>query len=295
MSSELRGAELRRRVYDGQVVFLGATEESLALVSHVNELLARGFEDVGSPALAQFQLSNAEWLTRLGRVRQWLGAAGVARRLVARWLLRCGFDPEVTVCDEVRLRAVRHEGHTIPEAAPVYFAHRDTWYANPEAQVNVWLALHDVEAPQTFEIYPSWFAAPVENDSERFDYEVWRREVGFQRLAPSAATYPSARASFDRSGAVPVARSRGELVVFSAAHLHQTRAHALGSTRFSLDVRVVDRRDHTRGLGAPNVDNRSRGSTLASYRELGEAVKALGASGSGDAEERAVARVGVKS
>lgn len=271
MNAGARGVELRRSVYGGHVFFLPASPESLALVDFANELLQREFEDVGSPALAQFRLSNAEWLSRVGRVRQGLTQGVTARRLFGRWLLRHGFDPTSTVCDQLRLRAVRHEGHTIPEAAAVYYAHRDTWYANPQAQLNVWLALHDVPAAQSFEIYPNYFEAPVENDSERFDYTTWSREVGFQRSPPrsaaraSAAIYPSARADLDRSRARAIARARGEVVVFSAAHLHQTCAQALGSTRFSLDVRVVDLHDHARGCGAPNVDNRSRGSTLPSY------------------------------
>jgi hypothetical protein len=49
------------------------------------------------------------------------------------------------------------------------------------------------------------------------------------------------------------------------AHFHQTRKNATGRTRFSLDFRTVDLADHEAGVGAPNVDNRSTGSTVRDY------------------------------
>ena len=47
--------------------------------------------------------------------------------------------------------------------------------------------------------------------------------------------------------------------------LSETLPQALGRTRFSLDARLVHLGDHARGLGAPNVDGRSRGSALPDY------------------------------
>ena len=58
---------------------------------------------------------------------------------------------------------------------------------------------------------------------------------------------------------------RAETLLFSGSHFHRTLPQATGRARFSLDFRAVDLDDHARGAGAPNVDNRSRGSALVDY------------------------------
>src|SRR5690606_17625914 len=96
--------------------------------------------------------------------------------------------------DRVRLRGVRPGAHREPAARHAFSFHRDTWFANPRAQLNWWIPLHDVEAERTFEFVPEAFGARVENDSHLFDFETWTRRVGFQNArAPADAPYPSWR------------------------------------------------------------------------------------------------------
>jgi len=110
--------------------------------------------------------------------------------------------------------------------------------------------------------YPDKFAAPVANDSEIFDYDNWVRDgwelkIGWQKLGTDAR-FPRAAPGADRSRAVG----------FRAAPATTSCSPARTSTRpcrFSLDFRIVDLGDHARGLGAPNVDNRSRESALRDY------------------------------
>jgi hypothetical protein len=176
--------------------------------------------------------------------------------------------PGALAIDVPRLRCVPGGGQHIPAAAPVYYAHRDTWYANPKAQINAWIPLHDVDEAVTFEIFPEAFDRAVENDSERFDLEDWEANIGFQNPSPPVDAYPRARGS----GWGPPLRfdaRAGEILLFAAAHLHATRPHAREEARFSTDFRFVHLDDHHAGLGAPDPDNRSRGSTLASYRVRG--------------------------
>ena len=115
---------------------------------------------------------------------------------------------------------------------------------------------------------PSGSRAPVDNDSEIFDYGDWVRDgwelkIGWQKLGGRTPRYPRAAPGVDGGRAVGFACRTGDNLVFSGAHFHATLPQATGRTRFSLDFRIVDLDDHAAGLGAPNVDNRSRGSALA--------------------------------
>ena len=93
-----------------------------------------------------------------------------------------GYDLRRLVFDPMRLRVIMHRGHENPRAAPIYYAHRDTWYAHSQAEVTWWIPLHDVSAEETFVFYPDWFARPVNNNSEAFDHDAWVKNGGDVRI-----------------------------------------------------------------------------------------------------------------
>jgi hypothetical protein len=259
-------ADFRQALYAGALFKLAPSEASVRLARAVLELLTETFRDVGDPREAQFRLPPGEHLERLGRVRQVL--TGEARFLEgARAVLAAaGQAPDEYALDKPRLRGVLHAGHEIAAAAPVYFAHRDTWYANPRAQLNWWLALHDATEEETFTFFPEVFERQVPNSSSTFDYPTWKAQAGWQNPKRTAsAPYPTSLAPLDGLQERGFACRMGEVLVFSASHLHRTRSQASGRTRFSVDFRSVHLEDHRRGLGAPDPDNRSTGSTLEDY------------------------------
>jgi hypothetical protein len=177
-----------------------------------------------------------------------------------------GVDPAEHAIDRLRVRANAPGAYRDPAAAAAYVAHRDTWYANPRAQINWWIPLHDVAPDETFVIYPDRFDRPIANSSAALDYDAWIRRVGWQsaRRDPDAA-YPAALADLASEPRRPVSCGEGEIVLFSAAHLHQSLGMDGALARFSVDFRTVHLGDHARGLGAPNVDDASTGSALADY------------------------------
>jgi hypothetical protein len=266
------GAELRAAIYEGKVFHLPPTETSRALVDDANARLRAALGDVDDDVRqVQAKLSNDEFFRRMGEVRRSLYLDPGAHASVGRLLAELGLDPARSAFDPVRMRVVGHQGHQNPAASAVYYAHRDTWYAHPQALVVAWVPLHDVVEGETFVFYPDWFDQPAPNDSEVFDYDEWvskgwSLKIGWQDpRAGLHARYPRLIAPLDAPRAEGFSARAGDVLLFSGAHLHETRRHALGRTRFSLDVRVVDLDDHARGLGAPNADNRSRGSSVPDY------------------------------
>jgi hypothetical protein len=266
------GAALRAAIYDGAVFHFSPTASSRALAADALARLGAALGDAaGDVRLAQAALPPAEFFRRVGEVRRSLYLDPAAHAAVGRLLAELGLDPARSAFDPVRLRVVGHEGHRNPAASAVYYAHRDTWYAHPQALVVAWVPLHDVVEDETFVFYPDWFDRPAPNDSEVFDYDAWvakgwSLKIGWQDpRAGLEARYPRLIAPLESPRAEGFSARAGDVLLFSGAHLHETRRHALGRTRFSLDVRVVDLDDHARGLGAPNADNRSRGSSVPDY------------------------------
>jgi len=265
-------AALRAALYAGDVFLTSPTAASQRLVAAVRARLA----DVlgcAPPEIrnAPERMPNAELFTRIGALRRELYLEPQFHALLRDVVAGGGLDPARVAFDPLRLRVVRHRGHENPLAAPVYHPHRDTWYAHPRALIAWWVPLDDLAAEETFVFYPERFRAPVDNDSEIFDYADWVRDgwelkIGWQKLAAGAeARYPRAAPGAATGPAVGFACRTADNLVFSGAHFHATLPQATGRTRFSLDFRLVDLDDHAAGLGAPDVDNRSRGSSLGDY------------------------------
>ena len=262
----LAGASLRERIFHGDV-FAESTSPALdQLAGRARVAIGEAFAVDASSTLPN-DASDPTWLPRLSAARQQLAKDPEVQALVFGALHQWKFDPQDCLIDRPRIRANQPGLASIVAAAPALYAHRDTWYANPQSQLNVWLALSDAPLETGFAIYPSVFATAVPNDSAAFHFDDFRREVGWQRLQPPAsASYPRALGD-DRSSdnATVIAPKQGRVVLFSAAHLHRTLAHRVPKIRWSIDFRVVAKSDLTRGAGAPNVDNASTGDASSEY------------------------------
>lgn len=262
-------ALLRRALYDGTVFLLPATAASTALVDLAR---ARLHDELGDePRGAHARMSDEELFACVGRLRRELYVEEHAQALLRDMAASIGFDRRQTAFDPARLRVIAHGASENPRAAPVYYAHRDTWYAHPSSVVTIWTALDDLSAEETFVFYPERFRTPVTNDSSIFDYDAWvargwSLKIGWQdREASTKARYPQVLGAEDHGPEEGFSCGRGDILLFAGAHFHRTLPQTRGRTRFSLDARLVHLGDHAQGLGAPNVDGRSRGSALRDY------------------------------
>lgn len=244
-------------LYAGALLQRPASPASLALVEAAEELLVRHLgSELRRPQPGFFEgLTAARHELKQGRL------APLCRNLLAEQ----GLPLEPLCIDQLRLRGVAPGSHQLEAARPAFYAHRDTWYANPQAQINLWIPLHRVDERNGFAFYPEAFNRPVHNDSEKFDYDAFRH-VGFQQPGGALqAHYPRCLEEL-HDPPRPVRLERAQLLWFSAAHLHQTLPNQSPEIRFSLDLRIVHRQHHEAGRGAPNCDNRSRGCVLEDYR-----------------------------
>ncbi len=257
----------RHSIYAGSTFTAPASPDAsrwcAALRAHARRELGglplRGAHALGSQGLYQAVNRARDALAADPSILE--GGARLARALGARepgWLL-----------DRPRLRAVGSGLWRDPRAARAYMMHRDTWYASPRAQINLWMPLLDVGPTEGFALYPEWFDATIANDSVDFDYDEWARSVGFQSTsAPVSASFPRALATPPPRHARRVRARAGQVVVFSGSHLHSTMGHDSETTRWSVDMRIVHVGDVRAGLGASDPDNASRGSTLSDFVPL---------------------------
>ncbi|MBI1216307.1 MAG: hypothetical protein GC185_10900 [Alphaproteobacteria bacterium] len=263
-------AALRRSLYDGDIYVLPANAATKAYVRAAKNRLMRAFDGPESVEALHEDCPQEDFLPAYQWLKQAVAEPGFGATHVARVAESLGFSAKNLSWDPVRFRIALHEGFLNEQAKAAYAVHRDTWYANPQSQVNVWVPLFDIRPTQGFFFYPEYFGKPVKNSSGVFDYGVWRESTGFgvaKGRTPNAL-YPAATRKVPEKKAVSFECGAGDMVIFSAAHLHGNCRNLSGLTRFSVDFRIVHRGDEKAGRGAPNVDNLSRGSTLQDYLRL---------------------------
>jgi hypothetical protein len=265
--------DLRRKLYAGTVFLLPAADSSRRLVDYARECLE---QELGpSPRTCHERYDDAELFERVGRVRRRIYTEPTGQRLLRETAADAGFPAAATAFDPARLRAIVHGAADNPRAAPVYYPHRDTWYGHPASVVTIWTALDDLSSEETFVFHPERFDRPVTNDSEIFDYDDWvsrgwSLKIGWQdRNASLTARYPQVTGHEDYGIAAGFSCRAGEVLLFSGSHFHRTLRQDSGLSRFSLDARMVHLGDHAAGAGAPDVDNRSRGSAVPDYIQPG--------------------------
>jgi hypothetical protein len=225
------------------------------------EVLGHWFEHFRcSPTEVHLHWTNSQLLSRLPQLRSAVESSKKIKSLqISMALNELGIAPEALKIDVLRVRVFTPEMRNTDAAAPAYFTHRDTWYANPQEQVNIWIPLHDVSCAETFRIFIDYFDRPITNTSEGFNYGHWKKNVGWQNNATDApALYPRELEPIN-SREITVSGEKASLWVFSAHHLHQP-CHSLNQSRVSIDFRCLPRLSDKAQVPL-NIDNASSGST----------------------------------
>lgn len=266
----LKALDLRTSIYAGAIYLSPANPASEHLVEYLLGLVRSKYgEDF---RYVHRRKSSQELLSILSGLKRSVYEDLQIQRIISDILTELGLLPtEDYLVDPLRVRAVFHEGHNQENALTAYSLHRDTWYANSQSQINFWIPLHDVKEAETFSFFPAYFNTAVGNNSSQFFYDNWIEKVGFgNSQLREPAFYPVVDQPFleENTERLMFSCRAGEILIFSAAHLHGTNLNDSGRSRFSVDFRAVHLSDHEAGFGAPNVDNASSGSAIKDYIKL---------------------------
>lgn len=260
--------KFKQDLYGGKVFILPPSHASMAMVSEARRVFA-AVNDRDMHPLIHEQIADNNLTNLMAKARRVLTQPGTSLPHIAAIAGELGAAGDDIICDVLRLRVMAEGAAQKPLPPQALAAHRDCWYANPQAQINVWVPIFDVTPGRSFAFYPHYFDRPIANTSGNFDYDAWAENVGFQSAkAHDASAYPLPTQEIRDPAGAAFAAAAGARVVFAASHLHQTQANATGLSRFSIDFRLVSRPDMAAGRGAPNVDNASRGRAEKDYHAL---------------------------
>ena len=245
---------LHQSIYNGKVYKLPPCKVSHTLINHLTEKI----EYIFGPETRTLQNLGAheDSLRQLAPLKSDIKKDKEYHIIMRALLMEMGITPSEYAIDYPRLRVNIPSGHTNDGAKAAYSAHRDTWYCNPQSQINFWIPLYDCTEKQSFAFYPDYFNQPVKNNSADFDYNSW-----------ISGGFPEAKENL--SNPISFSAKAGEIILFSAAHLHMGLPHDEKTVRYSLDFRIVHIKDFENNIGAPNVDNDSLPFAMPDYLASG--------------------------
>lgn len=265
-------ADLRQLVHDGALVVLGATAEGRALIDHAAALIAEAFGGV-TPEHAHTHLPVERFVDTVAPLKTAFTNGAATKRLLETWLLALGHDPERTYYDVPRLRVIPPYEYLHAGVSYAYRPHRDTWYSAEQCQLNWWTPVFPITGERAMWMYPEYWQRPVENSSAGFDYGAWQRE---SRPAAAGLTtvdtrpHPLPIDEVRHDAGLRFVVGPGQVLVFSAAHLHGSVPNTTDRVRFSIDWRTIDSADLATGVGPARVDEECTGTTAVDFVRVGD-------------------------
>ena len=263
-SAPLAPPALARRIFSGDILaFRGAARE----VARAARAAARRAFAPAHPPRAHRVFLRDEFLLRAEAARREFENNPAVPGLFAAAVAAAGVPPARVFLDLPRLRiappVATHSGGLTSHIGP----HRDTWGVGVQAQVNWWSPVWPVSRGRTIGFFPAHFRRPLANTTAAWSFAEYNAA---RKSAPPGRRpeYPSAPVPLTApdEAPVPAVAAPGDLLCFSAAHLHASIPNATALTRFSVEIRSVDPDDVRAGRGAPNADCETAKMILALFR-----------------------------
>lgn len=252
----LKPDALQARLFAGEVLIFRGLAPVRALAEDADRRLRAAFPEAESPERITERLDRDVFVGRAADLRRAYHDDPAAMALWRRALEACGCVLERTYWDRLRVRVnppgATHHSRRILNLP----AHRDSWGSMLPQQINWWAPVYPLDAGRTLLIYPDAWNRPVENDSAGWDLETLRRERAAGRAA-ALPLLPTASRPEEWGAPAALLPDPGDLVAFSAAHLHASAVNRTGRSRFNIEGRTVDVGELDAGRGAPDPDGRA--------------------------------------
>ncbi len=258
---DMSDAGRRARIFDGDLIAIGQRGPGRALSQFARETLEQKLG--AEPPIAQQRMSEVEFAGLFASVYAMLLKGRIGLELVRRLVADLGCDPHSTYVSPPRLDAVTGCGFLAYGFGFPRHPHRDTWYADSPSEVEWWISIYDLTETASLAFHPRYWKRPVLNSSEDFDLERWRT-ARWALEVPASGSSEGARAlePVELGPEVRVASRVGGVFMFSPAQLYSIVPNGSMRTRFAVHFETASESDLLRGIGAPNLDARPRGSAL---------------------------------
>lgn len=249
----------RETIYDGSIWLNTKLETAQRFCSFADQCAIEALGD--DPRNAHHRMPVEEFVVKAGELKSRFTNDEQTKKYIRDFLEEIGESPDDYFFDVARLRVVPSYDYLHSGVSYAYQPHRDLWYGAPACQINTWMTVYPIEPSQTMMINPAYFGRKVENSSDSWDLKDWIEKQRFQatrHVKQEERPHPVPLQGLDDSGEIRLAGERGEMIIFSGAHLHGTVPNHGDLIRFSIDFRLFHKEDLRAARGANNVDSNAK-------------------------------------
>lgn len=261
-------AELRTRVYAGEILCfrqVPAIFKFCAVARKIAEHIDHGID----PAFSYRAEFHSDWLDSVYRYQLAAGSNNHCESYFAEAMQWLGLTLAHTFRDRFIFRVVPPENSKPRGRHSKVDIHRDSWGAGIFQQINWWGPVFDYAENSGIQFYPDYFNRPIANNTATWSYQkyVEARQLKTAELKPD---YQSVPGLLEGPVGAPFSPQLdpGDLLCFSAAHLHGSNLNQSKLSRFSFETRTVNLDDIQSGKAAVNVDNASTEQMLKLFHNM---------------------------
>jgi hypothetical protein len=265
--SALADDDRRAALYRGDIFLTSPDAATLGFCEFTRELIDEAFGGL-DPERAQDHMPVERYVEILSALKPRFIHHPRSKEYLRAILEARGCDLERTYFDVPRLRSSTSGGYLTSGIAYAWHPHRDTWYAAPLGQLNLWMAVYPIEAGNAMAFHPDHFDAVVPNTSDTYNYYEWNtkyRAAASSNVGTDTRPLPGPTDRVDVSNSLVFVTPVGGLIQFSGQHLHSSVPNQSGRTRFSIDFRTVHVGDIEAGREARGVDASCSGSSIRDF------------------------------
>lgn len=257
----LPGESFRSLIYSGAMILHTKLKSNVELCAYAQQCMRQAFGDGVDPRLVHTVLPVEEFVQKVSVLKAEFTNSMESKQHIRNFLDEIGQDPAEYFFDVPRIRVVPHYDYLHAGVSYAYLPHRDTWYGAPECEINTWMPVFPIDADQTMMINPYYFDRPVKNDSGEWDLKHWvtnERPAATRNVRDEDRRHPVPMEDVQTDTEFRVAGGSGDMIVFSASHLHATVPNRSERIRYSIDFRIFHTEDLRRRVGAKNPDSAAK-------------------------------------
>jgi hypothetical protein len=253
-------AKWRDEIFSGSIYLLSQFQQPKLLGDFAEECIKEHFGQTDY-LNSYLEWPKEEYVERTSRLKGQYTNCMEVKEIIRNYLIEMDEDPAQYLFDVPRLRVIPNFDYMHVGVSYTYKPHRDTWYGSPACQINFWMPIFTIDPAETMPIYPAYFEQSIDNSSGSFDLKQWvevQRSLAVKQITIESREHPTANEDIKTDGGLRFAGNRGDMLAFSAHHLHGSQKNTGENIRFSTDFRLFHIDDVSNSKGPIGFDDGSK-------------------------------------
>ncbi|MFT5504512.1 MAG: hypothetical protein ACI845_002207 [Gammaproteobacteria bacterium] len=263
--------EIRDSIFSGEILWIRQQPDLIKFCDRVQKICIDHLND-SDPSSTLDRLNYDDWAKLIFKYQTIAQLDSQCINLFKQFLISLDYPQNKTYADRFIFRVVPPESSNPNPTHGSVTVHRDTWGAGIYQQINWWGPIFPYPEKTGIKFYIDYFNQPIKNTTTDWRYNRYAtaKEKQIEHYRPT--DYQAVPVPLEEPGGqvLQPTLEPGDILCFSAAHLHGSSQNLSSRCRLSFETRTVSLVDIQSGKKAPNQDNVSTSRMTRLFRNLAD-------------------------